>query len=86
MAGLLRYPIAAVIKQDSHGKLGAREVGGYQLTKYPPAFDISLHVDDEGILPLGYEHVFRVVRIQLNDLDWTSKALEPLNKIEARGA
>lgn len=81
--GFYGISIAAVINAELHEKLGAREVGGYRMTKYPPAFDIVLHVDDEGILPRGHEHVFRVVQLAPADLDWTAKVLAALAEAEA---
>jgi hypothetical protein len=74
--------VSAVINADMHQQLGAREVGGYRLTKYPPAFDIALHIDDEGILPRGHEHVFRVVQLRPADLEWTKRVLEAVIEVE----
>jgi len=46
-------------------------------SKYPPAFNIDLHVDDsEGVRMEGDLHGFRVVVVRPDDEDWTQKVLE----------
>lgn len=48
-------------------------------SKYPPAFDINLHVDDsEGVRMEGKQHGFRVLVVQPNDADWAAKVLSAL--------
>ncbi|WP_231421320.1 hypothetical protein [Pseudomonas sp. Leaf59] len=45
-------------------------------SKYPPAFDIDLHVDDsEGVRIEGEDHGFRVVVVDPQDARWTHKVL-----------
>ena len=46
-------------------------------SKYPPAFDIDLHVDDsEGVLMEGREHGFRVLVVSPEDERWTERVLD----------
>ncbi|MCT8166834.1 hypothetical protein KY380_23610 [Pseudomonas sp. HD6421] len=46
-------------------------------SKYPPAFDIDLHVDDsEGVRIEGLDHGFRVVVVCPKDESWTQKVLD----------
>jgi len=53
-------------------------------SKYPPAFDIDLHVDDsEGVLMEGREHGFKVVVVQPDDSDWARRILDAVENKEA---
>lgn len=52
-------------------------------SKYPPAFDIDLHVDDsEGVRMEGEEHGFRVVVVNPNDDRWVHKVLDAINVVK----
>jgi hypothetical protein len=51
-------------------------------SKYPPAFDIDLHVDDsEGVRMEAGEHGFRVVIVKPDDQRWTQKMLDAVTPI-----
>ncbi|WP_370873777.1 hypothetical protein [Pseudomonas sp. FP2300] len=61
-----------------HGMLNAP-------SKYPPAFDIDLHVDDsEGVQIEGKDHGFRVVVVHPEDDRWTQKVLEAVAIVQAQ--
>ena len=69
--------IDGVVNDERHRK----ELGRHSFTrppsKYPPGFEIDLHVDDsEGVLMEGKEHGFRVVVVQPDDEDWAQRVLE----------
>ena len=54
-------------------------------SKYPPAFDIDLHVDDsEGVQIEGDDHGFRVVVVHPEDEGWAHKVLEAVAIVQAQ--
>jgi FMN phosphatase YigB (HAD superfamily) len=54
--------IDAVVNQDLHERFVGRRRFDKYVSKYPPAFDIHLHVDDlEGVRLEGEEYGFQVV-------------------------
>ena len=54
-------------------------------SKYPPAFDIDLHVDDsEGVQIEGADHGFRVVVVNPQDVRWAQKVLEAVVIVRAQ--
>ncbi|HKS11515.1 MAG TPA: hypothetical protein VJS90_00610 [Pseudomonas sp.] len=54
-------------------------------SKFPPAFDIDLHVDDsEGVGIEGADHGFRVVVVNPEDENWTRKVLDAAVKVQAQ--
>ncbi len=69
--------IDRVINKQVHDRvLGAR---GSQISKYPPAFDISIHVDDAaGVGIEGERHQFNTIIIAENDPDWEATILNRL--------
>jgi 3-hydroxyisobutyrate dehydrogenase-like beta-hydroxyacid dehydrogenase len=74
--------IDAVINQDSHERLVGRDRFNKYVSKYPPAFDIDLHVDDlEGVRLEGEEHGFKVVIVSMTDEAWAQRVLEAVQKI-----
>lgn len=53
------------------------------VTKRPDAFGIDLHVDDsEGVAIEGQRLGFRVLRIKIDDPDWTRNVLAAVEKTE----
>jgi len=59
--------IDGVVNQFQHEKV----VGRQGPSKFPPAFNIDLHIDDaEGVLLEGMKHGFSVLRIFPDDLKW----------------
>lgn len=54
-------------------------------SKFPPAFDIDLHVDDsEGVRIEGCDHGFRVVVVSPDDENWAQKVLNAVADVQAQ--
>lgn len=54
-------------------------------SKFPPAFDIDLHVDDsEGVQIEGVDHGFRVVVVHPEDKHWEQKVLDAVAVVQAQ--
>ncbi|WP_375099052.1 MULTISPECIES: hypothetical protein [unclassified Pseudomonas] len=54
-------------------------------SKYPPAFDIDLHVDDsEGVGIEGDDHGFRVVVVDPQDANWAAKVMDAAANAQAQ--
>ncbi|UZE84657.1 hypothetical protein [Pseudomonas viciae] len=54
-------------------------------SKFPPAFDIDLHVDDsEGVQIEGYDHGFRVVVVRPDDENWAQRVLDAATALQAQ--
>lgn len=54
-------------------------------SKFPPAFDIDLHVDDsEGVQIEGYDHGFRVVVVRPDDENWAQRVLDAAAAVQAQ--
>ena len=54
-------------------------------SKFPPAFDIDLHVDDsEGVRIEGNDHGFRVVVVDPQDEHWAQRVLEAVAGVQAQ--
>lgn len=52
-------------------------------SKFPPAFDIDLHVDDsEGVKIEGYDHGFRVVVVRPDDENWAQRVLDAVAEVQ----
>jgi trehalose-6-phosphatase len=74
--GFYGIDIAAVINQELHEQWVKHSPFQRYISKYPPAFEIVLHVDDlEGVKLEGEENGFEVVVVEMSDEDWTSKVL-----------
>jgi len=71
--------VDGVVNDDRHRrKLSGRRFERLP-SKYPPAFDIDLHVDDsEGVRMEAEEHGFRVVIVRPDDDHWAQKVLDAL--------
>ncbi len=54
-------------------------------SKFPPAFDIDLHVDDsEGVRTEGHDHGFRVVVVHPEDERWAQRVLDAVAQVQAQ--
>ncbi|KAE9651052.1 hypothetical protein EJD88_20390 [Pseudomonas sp. PB105] len=54
-------------------------------SKFPPAFDIDLHVDDsEGVHSEGQDHGFRVVVVDPQDEQWAQRVLDAVAQLQAQ--
>ncbi|MFT4660921.1 MAG: hypothetical protein ACI8XB_001192 [Patiriisocius sp.] len=50
---------------------------GKSSSKYPPAFDVNLHIDDSnGVEMEGEKHGFNVIILTKDESDWTNKIIE----------
>lgn len=64
-----------IINQKRH--LGQVATSNVQSSKYPPAFDIDLHVDDSrGVEIEGHRYGFQTLIIEEGQADWISVVLE----------
>ncbi|WP_054894157.1 MULTISPECIES: haloacid dehalogenase-like hydrolase [unclassified Pseudomonas] len=83
---LLLYGIRVdgVVNSDRHQHV--LNVNGLQNppSKFPPAFDIDLHVDDsEGVRIEGDDHGFRVVVVCPKDKNWAQKVMDAAVEVQA---
>src|SRR5262249_51504585 len=75
--------VDGIVNDERH----RRELSGRRFSrlpsKYPPAFEIDLHVDDsEGVRMEGDEHGFRVVIVNPEDLHWSRKILQVVAELQ----
>jgi len=76
--------IDGIVNDKRHRETVASRKFARMPSKYPPAFEIDLHVDDsEGVLMEGREHGFRVVVVQPDDKNWSQKVLEAVDNSAA---
>ena len=75
--------LVEAINQDVHDKIVKKaHFPGYPPSKFPPAFNIDLHVDDsEGVGMEGREHGFRVVVVSPTDVDWVARVLRAVDGV-----
>ena len=84
---LLLYGIRVdgVVNSVRHGHALRANGFSHSPSKFPPAFDIDLHVDDsEGVRIEGYDHGFRVVVVQPDDTNWTQNVLDAVAQVQAQ--
>ena len=54
-------------------------------SKFPPAFDIDLHIDDsEGVQIEGHDHGFRVLVVHPEDERWVQRVLDAVAEVQAQ--
>ena len=71
-----KVKLTGVINQDRHNRI----VGRSGPSKFPPAFEIDLHVDDlEGVAIEGRRHGFAVVTVAPNNVIWTEAIKEAVD-------
>ena len=72
--------IERVINQKVHQELLKDLKMKSSPTKLPNRYEIDLHIDDsEGVVMEGEKYRFNVLRIDPNDLDWTTKIKQQIN-------
>lgn len=84
---LLLYGIRVdgVVNSDRHRQVLSANGVAKAPSKFPPAFDIDLHVDDsEGVRIEGDDHGFRVVVVCPKDGNWTQKVMDAAVDVQAR--
>ena len=75
--------IDSVINQELHERFVGRDRFEKYVSKYPPVFDIDLHVDDlEGVGVEGEERGFKVVVVSMADESWTQRVLEAVQQAQ----
>ena len=71
-----------VVNQAIHQREVGRLSLPYTPSKYPPAFNIDLHVDDlPGVAIEGQRHGFDVLVVEPHDRDWTRHILNAVEKM-----
>lgn len=77
--------VDGVVNSEVHSRALASHGMNLSPSKFPPAFDIDLHVDDsEGVESEGHEHGFRVVVVRPDDNSWTHRVLEAVAVVQAQ--
>lgn len=68
-----------VINKSIHDKTLGKTAGS--ISKYPPAFNIDVHIDDSpGVAIEGERHHFNTIIVAEQDSDWTAILLQQLKK------
>ena len=74
--------LGGAINQEVHHEWYRRQTGSLRCSKYPPAFGISLLVDDlEGVREEGEQFNFRVLVVRPDDLNWAEKVTAAVGKM-----
>jgi len=77
--------VDGVVNSDRHQHVLAQRRLENAPSKYPPAFDIDLHVDDsEGVGIEGFDHGFRVVVVDPQDGNWAQKVMDAAEQVQAQ--
>ena len=67
-------PDFIINEQSNQKELKNRNIN---CSKYPPAFDIDLHIDDsKGVEVEGIRNGFKVLIIEKNDRDWANRIIK----------
>ena len=67
-----------IINQTVHNKMLAEQTGNY--SKYPPIFNIDLHVDDsQGVALEGERYNFKTIIVAETDSDWDDLILAEIS-------
>lgn len=70
-------PVDFVINQQLHTK--RLKMKGKNISKFPPAFDIDIHVDDSvGVQMEGEKYGFKTIIISVSDENWVETVLEKI--------
>jgi hypothetical protein len=74
--------LEGAVNQDIHDQMVKLPQGPYYPpSKFPPAFQIDLHIDDsEGVAIEGRRFHFDVVVVSPSDLEWTSRVLAAVDR------
>ncbi len=73
--------IQGVVNEERHRRWLQSQGGRFACSKYPPAFGIEILIDDsEGVREEGQHYHFRVIRVAPEDINWTQKILEVVNR------
>ncbi|HKA46475.1 MAG TPA: hypothetical protein VKF40_31060 [Burkholderiales bacterium] len=81
--GVMGIPLEGVVNQDVH----ANVVGTRGPSKFPPAFNIALHVDDsEGVAMEARAHRFHVCIVSPHDELWAERVLDAVKRLTPASA
>lgn len=70
-----------IINKNIHDKTMGKTGGS--ISKYPPAFNIDVHIDDSpGVAIEGERYGFRTIIIAEGDKDWTETILKTLGELQ----
>ncbi|SDU96793.1 hypothetical protein SAMN05216202_2401 [Pseudomonas mucidolens] len=77
--------VDGVVNSVLHNRALAEHGLSKSPSKFPPAFDIDLHVDDsEGVRSEGYDHGFRVVVVRPDDELWAQRVLDAVAEVQVQ--
>ena len=77
--------VDGVVNSVRHGHALAAHGLENSPSKFPPAFDIDLHVDDsEGVKLEGHDHGFRVVVVHPEDENWAQRVLDAVGDVQTQ--
>ena len=77
--------VDGVVNSVRHGHALAAHGFENSPSKFPPAFDIDLHVDDsEGVKLEGHDHGFRVVVVHPEDENWAQRVLDAVGDVQTQ--
>jgi FMN phosphatase YigB (HAD superfamily) len=72
-----------IINQKAHERRLGQQAGNY--SKYPPSFNIDIHVDDsEGVKVEGERHNFKTIIVSDLDTLWCTTILNYLDSVKIR--
>lgn len=75
--------LEGIVNSDIHKRAVETGLSPETVSKYPPAFGISLHIDDsEGVMLEGKKHGFNVLQIKPQDSDWVEIVLKKVDSIK----
>jgi len=73
-------PIDFVVNQQLHEKRVKKR--GKNVSKFPPEFDIDIHIDDSlGVQMEGKKFGFETIIVSVDDENWTNNILKKIDKI-----
>lgn len=72
-------PVDFIINQQKHKKNVRNK--GKNISKFPPEFDIDVHIDDSAGVELeGKKFGFKTIIISVSDKDWVNTVLKKINE------
>jgi hypothetical protein len=79
---LKNIKITQVINNSLHLKKISNYNFGVIPSKYPPQFDIDIHVDDSlGVFEEGKKFGFKVIHVNPEESEWSNNILKIINKL-----
>ncbi|MCX8531620.1 hypothetical protein [Chryseobacterium luquanense] len=73
-------PVDFVVNQQLHDKRVRKR--GKNISKFPPEFDIDIHIDDSiGVEMEGMKFGFKTIIVSMDDENWVNTILKKIEKI-----